>query len=69
MTVKWVTIGITFGKLAQSVSLKDKKNIKILILDLIECLKKIAIHYNINLNESWFKWKKKAIAKRYYSGP
>ena len=66
--MKWVELGCTYGNLAHSVYNNDKVLIKKYIHELINILFNIADTYNINLNESWLKWKKKALAKRYYSG-
>jgi hypothetical protein len=66
--ISWLDIGITYGDLAQSIKNQDSELIGKHIHCLITTILKISEIYNIDFNDAWDRWKKKALSKKYYSG-
>lgn len=66
--ISWLDIGILYGNLAQCIKDDNTELIQNNVKELIHTVLNISKIYNIDINEAWDRWKKKAISKKYYSG-
>ena len=64
--IDWLEISCCMTKLSKSLRTSSKEDIKHSLIFLIYQNMILAQEFNINMDEAWNKWSKKAISKIYY---